>query len=230
MAIPNISKPFFTFVVQKCTLASRGCKLHVGAAMCCYGHVHKRLVGNHAGVVCPLIPQVIFKTVTTPDSTNPNAMATEAASCFSNDNVIALTTSGLERTWRVKVEFGCQIENCTISRLEVSKLPKNLYLKGLRTSWTEAKPETGKHANGICIYICMYNYVYIVTGTTERKQWLGRKRLYQYMHTACKCHTCCFSKSRIALIFYCTLPGFRKKFFIGVFYTNVVNQLSVQFL
>ena len=137
------------------------------------------------------------------------------------------------RTWRVKVEFGCQIENCTISRLEVSKLPKNLYLKGLRTSWTEAKPETGKHANGICIYIYIYvctNYVYIVTGTTERKQWLRRKRLYQYMHTACKCHTCCFSKSRIALIFYCTLPGFRKKFFIGVFYTNVVNQLSVQFL
>lgn len=37
---------------------------------------------------------VIFKTVTTPDNTNPNAMATEAASCFANDNVIALTTSG----------------------------------------------------------------------------------------------------------------------------------------
>ena len=170
MAIPNISKPFFTFVVQKCTLASRGCKLHVGAAMCCYGHVHKRLVGNHAGVVCPLIPQVIFKTVTTPDSTNPNAMATEAASCFSNDNVIALTTSG-----RVKVEFGCQIENCTISRLEVSKLPKNLYLKGLRTSWTEAKPETGKHANGICIYIyvCTTMYILLLVRLKGSSGWEG---------------------------------------------------------
>lgn len=157
MAIPHISKPFFTFVVQKCTLASRGCKLHVGAAMCCYGHVHKRLVGNHAGVVCPLIPQVIFKTVTTPDSTNPNAMATEAASCFSNDNVIALTTSGLERTWRVKVEFGCQIENCTISRLEVSKLPKNLYLKGLKAR--AGQRQSQKLGNMQMVYVYIYMYV-----------------------------------------------------------------------
>ena len=112
---------------------------------------------------------------------------------------------------------GCQIENCTISRLEVSKLPKNLYLKGLkaRAGQRQSQKLGNMQMVYVYIYICMYNYVYIVTGTTERKQWLGRKRLYQYMHTACKCHTCCFSKSRIALIFYCTLPGFRKKFFIG---------------
>ena len=91
MAVPNISKPFFTFVVQKCKLASRSFRLHVvGAVVCCYGHV---VSCWH----CLSIPQVIFSS-TTPDSTNPNAMPTEAASCFPNDNVIVLTTSGLETT------------------------------------------------------------------------------------------------------------------------------------
>ena len=72
----------------------------------------------------------------------------------------------------------------------------------------------------------IYIYIYYVL-VRLKKNWLAaRKRLYHYMHTGCTCHTCCFSKSRIALIFYCTLVELGK-FFIGVFHTNVANQLSV---
>ena len=95
MAVPNVSKPFFAFVVQKCKLASRSFKLHVvGAVMCCFGHL--QLCSWEPCWRCPFFTQVIFSS-TSPHSTNPNAMPTEAASCFPNDNVIALTTSGPER-------------------------------------------------------------------------------------------------------------------------------------
>jgi hypothetical protein len=83
--------------------------------------------------------QVIFKTVTTPDNTNPNAMATEAASCFANDNVIALTTSGRGREHSVKVEHNQQIRSFQVARKPLPKRASHELDRGKARNWETCK-------------------------------------------------------------------------------------------